>query len=67
MKISRQPPRSRGTTLRDYDVIFRQVNWRLRSSDRVRTHDDLTYNTKGFADAWTCEEVCNHVMSSQVM
>ncbi len=27
-------------TLRDYDVIFRQLNWRLRSSDRVRTHDE---------------------------
>jgi acyl transferase domain-containing protein len=35
MKISLQRPRSRGTTLRDYDVIFRQVNWRLRSLDRV--------------------------------
>ena len=48
-------------------TMLSQVNWRLRSSDRVRTHDDLTHNTKGFADAWTCKEVCNHVMSSQVM
>ena len=66
MKISLQPPRSRGTTLQDYDEIFTQLNRRLRRLYIVHTHNNTTHCTECCTNTWTSKEVSNHIIGGQV-